>query len=159
MGLSTHSITNGGLMSECNALSQNLTSPLALPWTDLSPLAAKLTKKLWVSPQEFLTVTHADTLAEWAIHASQIWRPRLPIGTRRGPKQVYRDSSVLILSLVQVAWQMTYEESVDYFRAHPAIAQVAGFPTGRVISSGQYWTRRRELGSIPYWLFFTRTLG
>jgi len=146
-------------MSECNALCQNRTSPLTLPWTDLSPLAAKMTKKLWVSPQEFLTVTHADTLAEWAIHASQIWRPRLPIGTRRGPKQVYRDSSVLILSLVQVAWQMTYEESVDYFRAHPAITQVAGFPMGRVISSGQYWTRRRELGSIPYWLFFIGMVG
>lgn len=146
-------------MSECNALFQNPTSPLTLPWTDLSPLAAKLTKKLWVSPQEFLTVTHARVLAEWALQASEFWQPRLPAGVRRGPKQIYRDSSVLLLALVHVAWQMTYEESVDYFRAHADAAQIAGFPMGRVISVGQYWERRRHLGIFPFWLFFIGMVG
>jgi hypothetical protein len=113
-----------------------------------------LSRKLWVNPTEFLVVTHALIMAEWALRMSQRLRPRLPQPTRRGPKPVYADSSLVVLALIQVAWQMTYEDSVDYFRAHPEAAQAAGFPPGRVISVGQYWERRRALGVWPLWFLF-----
>jgi len=146
-------------MSESNALFQVQPHSLNLPWTDLSPLPAKLSKRLWVTPQEFLVVTHALQLAEWAVTVSQRWRPTLPLPARRGPKPVYRDSSLLVMALIQVAWQMAYAEVVDYFRAQPPAAQAAGFPGGRVISIGQYWERRRALGVLPVWLFFLGLVG
>jgi hypothetical protein len=36
---------------------------------------------------------------------------------------VYQDSSVLVMALIHVAWQLGYESVVDYFRAHPDAAQ------------------------------------
>jgi len=41
--------------------------------------------------------------------------------------------------MVQVAWQLGYEEVVDYFRTHAPAAQAAGLPPGRGISASQYW--------------------
>ena len=146
-------------MFEFSALFKVQPSGLALPETDLSPLPAKLSKRLWVGPAEFLVVTHSLPLAEWAVMASARWRPTLPYLTRRGPKTVYRDSSVMVMALIQVAWQMSYDEVVDYFRAHPESAQAAGFPSSRVISIGQYWERRRALGFLPFWLFFIGMVG
>jgi hypothetical protein len=93
-------------------------------------------------------------LADWAVEHSGRFRPQLPEPTRRGPKIVYQDPSVLVVALIQVAWQMSYEEGVDYFRAHPPAAELAGLPVGRVISVGQYWERRRMLGWLPFWLLF-----
>jgi len=141
-------------MPNCNALSENPLHPLTPPETDLSGLPAKLSRKLWVNPTEFLVVTHARVLAEWALGISQRLRPSLSPPTRRGPKPVYADSSVLLLALIQVAWQLSYEDSVDYFRAHAEAAQAAGFPPGRVISVGQYWERRRAVGLVPFWFLF-----
>jgi hypothetical protein len=65
----------------------------------------------------------------------------------------------LVLALIQVAWQMGYEEVIDYLRAHPQTAQLAGFDQGRVISVGQYWQRRRALGILPFWLLFIALVG
>jgi len=132
---------------------------LVIPQTDLSLLPAKLSRRLWVGPEEFLVVTSAPNLAMWALQTSRLWRPALSRSSRRGPKLVYQDWSVMILALVQVAWQMSYEEVVDYFRAHPTAAQVAGFPAKRVISIGHYWDRRRALGILPFWFLFIALVG
>ncbi len=69
-------------MVECNALTQFEPSDLRLPWTDLSALPAKLSKRLWVGPQEFLVTIHALPLAEWALRVSQHWKPRLTSPSR-----------------------------------------------------------------------------
>lgn len=133
---------------------------LKIPEVELSPLPAKLSKRLWVSPEEFLVVTSAPLLAQWALTMSGLWRPGLPeTSGRRGPKPVYVDWSVMLVALVQVAWHLGYEEVIDYFRAHPDAAQVAGFPAGRVISIGQYWERRRALGVLPFWFLFVALVG
>jgi hypothetical protein len=142
-------------MPDSTALSAWEPNPLTPPKTDLTTLPAKLTKRLWISPTEFLVTTHAWAMAEWAVAISQCFRPRLPAPTRRGPKALYQDSSVLVMALIHVAWQLSYEAVVDYFRAHPEAAQAAGFPVGRVISIGHYWERRRALGVLPSWFFFT----
>lgn len=126
----------------------------AFPSVSLETLPAKLSKRLWVSPSEFLVATHALAMAEWAVKVSQSFRKELPAPSRRGPKQVYAASSILVVALVHVAWQMTYEEVIDYFRAHAEAAAAAGLPPSRVISVGQYWERRRSMGMAPFWFFF-----
>ena len=58
-------------MSDATALSEvRLNSP-ALPWTDLSPLPDKLSKRLWVSPTEFLITTHALEMACFDLEAAR----------------------------------------------------------------------------------------
>lgn len=106
---------------------------LPLPVLDLRELPARVSKRLWVSPSEFLLLTHALLLAECALGLARRWRLRLTAGGRRGPKVVYQDASILVMALVQVAWQMSYEEIVDYLRARPEAACAAGFTQGRVI--------------------------
>ena len=132
---------------------------LTLPQTDLSLLPGKLSRRLWVAPEEFLVVTSTPALVQWALQISGCGHPKLDQSSRRGPKPVYQDGSVMILALVQVAWQMSYEEVIDYFRAHPTAAQLAGFPVNRVISIGQYWERRRALGILPFWFLFIALVG
>ena len=146
-------------MSDATALSEVRPNSPALPWTDLSPLPDKMSKRLWVSPTEFLITTHALEMAEWALTMRQHLRSALPAPSRRGPKKVYQDRSVIVMALIHVAWQLTYEETVDYFRAHLTAAQAAGFPEGRIISVGQYWERRRALGIFPFWFFFIAMVG
>lgn len=136
------------------ALCLNQTNGLTPQETDLEPLPAKLSKRLWISPMQFVEMTHALVMAEWALSISQRIRPTLPAPVRRGPKQVYRDSSIMLVALVQVAWWLGYEEVIDYFRAHPQAAQAAGFPAGRVICASQYWERRHALGILPFWWLF-----
>jgi hypothetical protein len=141
-------------MGDYTALDGISPNRLMPPWTDLSPVLAKVTKRLWVSPAQFLVTTHAQVMAEWALTMPARVRPSLPAPCRRGPKPVYRDSSVMVMALIQVAWQFSYEDAVDYFRAHSEAACAAGFPEGRGISVGQYWKRRRALGILPFWFFF-----
>jgi hypothetical protein len=146
-------------MSNSTALSITRGNPLGLPENDLGMLPARLSKRLWVDPQEFLQTTHASQIAEWAISTSHLFIVGLPVPTKRGPKEIYRDSSILMLAYIQVAWQMGYEMVVDYFRTHPAAAQAAGFAKGEVISIGQYWERRKLLGIWPFWFFFIGMVG
>lgn len=137
-----------------------LRQAIQVPQVELSQLPAKLSKRLWVSPEEFLVITSAPVLAQWALRVSGLGRPGLPEPTgRRGPKPVYLNWSVMLVALVQVAWQMGYEEVIDYFRAHPRAAHIAGFPEGRVISIGQYWERRRAIGVLPFWFLFVGFVG
>jgi hypothetical protein len=58
------------------------------------------------------------------------------------------------MALIQVAWQLSYEDVVDYLRSHTATAAAIGFENGRVIGVSRYWERRRTLGIFPFWLFF-----
>ena len=146
-------------MSNFSVLYQNQPIGLSLPDTDLSLLPAKLSKKLWVSPAEFIRLTHAVAVAEWALHLSNSWRPRLPAPPRRGPKIVYQDSTIMVIAVIQVAWQLGYEEVTDYFRSQAVAAQAAGLPPGRRISASQYWERRQTLGVLPFWFFFILMVG
>lgn len=141
-------------MSQSTALSAPLPNGLLPPALDLSPLTARVTKGLWLNPTEFIQTTHALAMAEWALRLEAHFHPSLPAPTRRGPKQTYRASSIIVMALVHVAWQFSYEQIVDYFRARPEAAAAAGFDPGRVISVGQYWERRRALGVLPFWFFF-----
>ena len=141
-------------MTDCTTLSVVDSRPLAPPIVALDVLPVRLSKRLWVTPTEFLQTTNALVTADWALRVSRSLTRRLPAPARCGPKIVYGDSSILMMAFVQVAWQMGYEMTVDYFRAHPETALAAGFVEGRVISIGQYWERRQALGIWPFWFFF-----
>lgn len=141
-------------MPDCTTLSIIEGSQVESSEIGSSILPARLSKRLWVTPTEFLRTTNAKATAEWAMRISQSLPRRLPDGAQRGPKIRYGESSILMMAFVQVAWQMGYEMTVDYFRAHAEAAWVAGFADGCVISIGQYWERRRALGIWPFWFFF-----
>jgi len=141
-------------MPDCTTLSIVDNSQLTPSEIDLSILPVRLSKWLWVTPAEFLQTTNAMATAEWALRISQSLIQRLPDGVRRGPKIRNGDDSILMMAFIQVASQMGYEMTVDYFRTHPEAAQAAGFTNGRVVSIGQYWERRRALGIWPFWFFF-----
>jgi hypothetical protein len=138
-------------MTNCTALSNTGTSLLSPVTTSLENLPARLGKRLWVTPAEFLQTTCAMQVAHWAVN---LFPRSLPDSHRRGRKRRYSDESILLVAYIQSAWQMSYEMVVDYFRNHPEAAKQAGFEDGQVISVGQYWERRRALGIWVFWLFF-----
>ena len=142
------------MLANCTTLFPNRPSLLAMPEVDISLLLAKVSRCLWVDPPTFIKTVQAVAMAHWALQMRGLWQPALPKGKRRGPKPVYQDSSIMVMALVQIAWQMGYEEVVDYLRIHPEVAQVAGFCGTRVIGVSQYWERRRALGILPFWFFF-----
>ena len=146
--------TERGPMTNCRVLSKTTETFLVPAEIDMDSLPARLSKRLWVTPAEFLQTTNALQVARWAVRVSLIQRPSLPEPSRRGPKIRYSDENILMLAYIQAAWQMGYERVVDYFRSHPEAAQVAGFANGRVISIGQYWERRHVLDVWTFWLFF-----
>ena len=70
-------------MSNCNALlpiepnQVKVNDRLGLPPIDLSQLPIKMSKRLWVSPGEFIEVTSAWHLAHWALNINGHWRKQL----------------------------------------------------------------------------------
>lgn len=130
----------------------------ALPEWDLAPVAGKECGKLKLSPAQLLQVIHAQAVAEWAL--GMAGRSALPCLERRGPGAPirYRDSSVLLMAVVQSAWRKSYEEIIDYVADHAELAKQLGFGE-RTISKGQYWERRQALGILPFLFFFLGLVG
>lgn len=126
---------------------------------DLTPLPSNKQKRLGLTPLKFVEAIHAVALAEWAVQP-RAWRtpPALP-KPRRGRPQQYRDASILVLSVVQIAWRMPYAVCLEYLADHPELGQALSLPldttTGQVrcISQSQYWERRQALGILPLMLF------
>ena len=130
----------------------------AWPEWALSPLAGKERGKLRLSPEELLQVIQAQALAEWALGmAGRSAAPRLE-RRRPGAPIKYRDSSVLLMAVVQSVWRKSYEQIIDYVASHPDLARQMGF-AGCTISKGQYWERRQALGVLPCLFFFLGLVG
>lgn len=84
------------------------------PEVDLSSIPGKVKGKLRLTPEQLLTVIHAQELAEWSLRmASYIQRPRLKRGPGGRPA-VYQDSSILLIAIVQSLWRKTYEQIVGH---------------------------------------------
>ena len=129
-----------------------------VPILDLSSIPGKAVGKLKLSPEQLLVVIHAQALAEWALQVTHPFiRPRLKQGPGGRPA-IYRDSSILLMAVVQTAWRKSYEQVVDYVRTHPELAHQLGF-TRQCISQGQYWERRAALGILPFLFFFIGLVG
>jgi hypothetical protein len=116
-------------------------------------------KYLWLDPPTFLRVTNALVVAQGAVQVTSCLFRSLPAPGKRGPKAIYRDELILLMAFIQIAWQLSYEEMIDYVRARPALAALIGCPRNaagvvRVISVSHYWSRRRGLGIAPFFLFF-----
>lgn len=128
------------------------------PDLDLSQLPARLTGQLGLTPLEFVVAINALAAARWAMAVSHWGRPPALPAPRRGPKPVYHDATILVLALVQTAWQMPYHVLIAYLRQQAELAVALGFPLDsqgrpRTISQGQYWERRQALGVLPLLLF------
>ena len=124
-----------------------------IPLVDLSPLPEKPRGKLRLTPAQLLAVIHAQTLATWALQmAAHFQLPRLKRGPGGRPT-LYRDSSILLMAVIQTVWRKSYEQIVDYVATQEELARELGF-AGRTISQGQYWERRAALGILPFLFFF-----
>jgi hypothetical protein len=124
-----------------------------IPILDVSPLPGKPKGKLRLSPEQLLAAIHAQDLANWSLQASgRIQPPRLKRGPGGRPA-IYRDSSILLMAVVQTAWRKSYDQIVDYVATHRELALELGFEE-RTISQGQYWERRAALGILPFLFFF-----
>jgi len=132
----------------------------ALEVQDLSPLPQAKTKGgLWVDPVQFLHLINAWPLALWALRLSQLLLPRA-LPPKRGRPQIYSDASVFLTSIVAVAWRLSYERVTNWLARYEALAIALGYDQRdeegrlRTISLAQYSRRIRNLGLLPYFLFF-----
>lgn len=125
----------------------------ASPELDTGPLHSARQWQLKLKPEELLAAIQASVLAEWALMMSaRCSLPRLQAGKGGRPAR-YRDSSVLLMAIVQTIWRKSYEQIVDQVASTPSLAKALGF-SGRTISQGQYWERRQQLGWLPFLFFF-----
>ncbi len=123
------------------------------PEVDLSPLPGKARGKLKLTPEQMLRAIHGSALAAWSLaQAKRFRRPRLPKGPGGRPAS-YNDASILLLAVVQTVWGKSYEAIIDLVTTQPALAQALGFAQ-QMISQGQYWERRKQLGVLPFLFFF-----
>jgi len=137
-------------------LQQAIQKPV--PTLDVSPISGKAVGKLKLSPEQLLSVIQAQALAEWALRATRpFFRSRLKRGPGGRP-QLYQDSSILMMAVVQTAWRKSYDQVVDYVRTHPDLAHQLGF-SKCTISQGQYWERRTALGILPFLFFMIGLVG
>lgn len=108
-------------------------------------------KGLNVHAVSLLHLTQAPARAQRAMQRTYRRDPRLPSGV--GHPQVYADWSILLLSLLQALWHLSQEQVVLWVASWPALAQSCGFQR-RVISAAQYSRRLKQLGLLPYFIFF-----
>ncbi len=125
----------------------------AVPEVDLAPLPGKTCGKLKLTPEQVLQAIHGPALATWSLQqVYRFRRPRLPKGPGGRPAS-YSDASILLLAVIQALWGKSYEAIIDLVVTRPTLAQALGF-FPRTISQGQYWERRKQLGGLPFLLFF-----
>ncbi len=120
----------------------------------ISPLSTKPKGKLRLTPVQFLQAIQAHQLAQYALHLSQYFCPRgcLPRCAGRRPPR-YTDTTILLMSVVQTVWRKSHEQMINRVHTDVVLAEALGFVGGQVISQGQYWQRRMQLG-IPPLMFF-----
>jgi len=57
------------------------------------------------------------------------------------------------MAVVQRVWRKSYKAILYQVTTRPSLTQAFGFGE-RVISKGQYWERRKQLGVLPFLFFF-----
>ncbi|MEW6405096.1 MAG: transposase [Chloroflexota bacterium] len=115
---------------------------------------------LWIEPGQLITLINGWIIAEWAIRTSQRIRPMLERRNKAGAKQAYSDSSVLLTVIVMRVWRKGYESFTGWLARNPALAHSLGYTEYdergclKTISSSQLSRRARQLGFLPFLLFF-----
>jgi len=115
---------------------------------------------LWIEPTRFIELIDGPALARWACATAVVLRARLcpSLPSPRHPgghPQVYSDASILLTLLVMRAWRLSLEKIDNWLSRNVALALALGFaPEGPTISYSQLSRRSRQLGLLPYFLFF-----
>jgi hypothetical protein len=137
-------------------------------WTKLLPeldvserldLAEK-GKAPWLEPANLITLINGWLIAEWAIQMNYRLLRQLPAKSNAGRKPVYSDSTILVTVIIMRVWRKGYESFTSWLARNPALAQSLGYTQRNdqgqllTISSSQLSRRTRELGYLPFILFF-----
>ena len=95
---------------------------------------------------------HLLALCRLAVEYAR-WRcpPPLSAGLGGRPRR-YCEASVLLIALLRVLWQLSYQDMHDWLVAWPALAQACGLPLGAdgrplVPSASQQWKRAARAGA------------
>lgn len=133
-----------------------------IPDLDVSekPELSGTERGLWIEPGALITLINGWLIADWAIRTSQQIRPILKPRSKAGVKPTYSDSSVLLTVVVMRVWRKGYESFTGWLARNSALAHALGYTAydeqGRLktISSSQLSRRARQLGFLPFLLFF-----
>jgi len=112
----------------------------------------RLRPALHLNALTLVTRLHLLTLSRLAVrHAHSRCPPPLPAGPGGRPRR-YGEASLLLIALVRVLWQLSYQDMHDWLVAWPALALACGLPldtTGRplVPSPSQQWKRAARAGA------------
>jgi hypothetical protein len=94
---------------------------------DLSPLAGKARGQLRLTPEQLLAVIHVLALATWSLQVAADLQPPPLKRVPGGRPAIYRDSSILLMAVVQTVWRKSHEQMVDYVATHDELACELGF--------------------------------
>lgn len=132
------------------------------PEVDVSerPEIRGTTKGLWVEPGVLISLINGWVIAAWAVQVGYVLRPRLKPKNGVGAKVTYSDESILLTVIVMRVWRKGYESFSGWLSRNPTLAHSLGYTAydqgGRLktISASQLSRRHRQLGYVPYVLFF-----
>lgn len=132
------------------------------PEVDVSerPEISGTPKGLWIEPGLLISLINGWVIAVWAVQVGYVLRPRLKPKNGVGAKVTYSDESILLTVIVMRVWRKGYESFSGWLSRNPTLAHSLGYTDydqgGRLktISASQLSRRHRQLGYVPYVLFF-----
>jgi len=95
---------------------------------------------------------HLLTLCHLAVHlAHRRCPPPLPKGPGGAPR-IYREESLLLISLLRTLWRLSYQDMHDWLKSWSALALACGLPLGkngqpRIPSPSQHCKRCHTAGA------------
>jgi transposase len=133
---------------------------MSLALEDQTPVAppayqraqAKQRPALQINALTFVTTLHLLTLCRLAVRlAHRRCPPPLPAGPGGAPR-LYREESLLLISLLRTLWRLSYQDMSDWLKSWPALALACGLPLGkdgqvRVPCKSQQCKRRHAAGA------------
>ena len=109
---------------------------MSLALEDQTPVAppsyqyaqARLGCALHINALTLVSRLHLLTLCRLAVHlAHRRSPPPLPKGPGGAPR-IYREESLLLISLLRTLWRLSYQDMSDWLKSWPALALACGLP-------------------------------
>src|SRR5690348_299246 len=113
---------------------------------------ARLGPALHIDALTLVTTLHLLTLCRLAVRlAHRRCAPPLPAGPGGAPR-LYREESLLLISLLRTLWRLSYQDMSDWLKSWPALALACGLPLvqegqPRIPSPSQQCKRRHTAGA------------
>ena len=124
---------------------------------------AKQGPALHMNALTLVTTLHLLSLCRMAVHlAHRRCPPPLPAGPGGAPR-IYREESLLLISLLRTLWRLSYQDMHDWLKSWPALALACGLTWDKhgqlhIPSTSQQCKRRHTAGAPLYESLFVLTV-